>query len=146
MADERETVITWYASEKVAHVHAGHKRVWRRLERYGYKAAKEYRSTASYDDEGNAVAGSRVYAKDFDIPLACVSLRRGPKGGSQPTVDLLKPTEAQAPRQNDAVGMPKRRTLSPEHLAKLAQGRRRVAAERNRLQIGSLETSNDEKP
>ena len=125
MADERETVITWYASEKIAHVHAGHKRVWRKLERYGYKATKEYRSTASYDDEGNAVESGRVYAKDFDIPLACVSLRRGKRLGSDQADDLVKHPD-QAPRQNDAVGTPKRRTLSPEHIAAMVEGRRRA--------------------
>ena len=106
-AAEVETIIRWNQEEKVAHLYTCQRGIWRKVERYGYKATREFREKE----------GGRVYAKEFDLPLSCVSLRRG-------NVKVRpEPTEIEPPGP--------RRTLSEAHKAAMMAGRERKRLKSN---------------
>jgi hypothetical protein len=56
---EKETTFRWDSEEKVVHVYSCHPKVWRRVERKGYKPVK------------NHVIQGRETARQYRVPLAC---------------------------------------------------------------------------
>lgn len=55
---EKETVFRWDSEEKVVHVYSCHPRVWRRVERKGYKPTKSH------------VIQGREIARQYRVPLS----------------------------------------------------------------------------
>ena len=67
---EKESVIRWDSEEQIVHIYACHSRVWRRLERKGYKPVMSH------------VRAGREIARSYRVPLPC--FRYGFRAADQP--------------------------------------------------------------
>jgi hypothetical protein len=56
---EKETVFRWDSAEKIVHVYSCHPRVWRRVERKGYKPFRRH-----------LIKGVEI-ARQYQVPLDC---------------------------------------------------------------------------
>ena len=63
---ERETIINFNEGEDTAYIYTCNQRWMRQLEKYGFKADREY-----------AIKG-RVYAKEFEVPKELIRIPRPP--------------------------------------------------------------------
>jgi hypothetical protein len=86
---EKETTFCWDSEEKIVHVYSCHPKVWRRLERKGYKPVKSH------------VIQNREIARQYRVPLACFrygfrALNRPPR----PTPPWLRKPKTRQKRTN----------------------------------------------
>jgi len=82
---EKESVFRWDSEEKIVHVYSCHPRVWRRLERKGYKPVKSH------------VRADREIARSYRVPLSF--FRYGFRAADQPRRPA--PTGAFKAKQHD---------------------------------------------
>jgi hypothetical protein len=56
---EKESIFRWDSDEKIVHIYSCHPRVWRYLERKGYKPVRSY------------VRAAREISRSYHVPLPC---------------------------------------------------------------------------